>query len=108
MTANYELLKRLYAFGASGSPADAELAADALEYISALEHSVVLDRPGSEMSFAQLVFMLGLVHAALENKQNHECLKAAAQRCNRLPFHLFALRAQLTDILDAAEMEVAR
>lgn len=107
MTSNYELLKRLYAFGASGSPDDAELAADALEYISTLEHAV-LDRPGSEMSFAQLVFMLGLAHAALENEKNHECLKAAAHRCGRLPFHLFALRGQLTEILDAAELEVAR
>ena len=107
MTANHELLKRLYAFGASGSPADAELAADTLEYISTLEHAV-FDRTFGETSFAQLVAMLGLAHAAMENEHNHASLKAAARRCRRLPFHLFALRRQLTEILDAAEMEGAR
>jgi len=103
---NLELLRRLYAVGAAGSWEDAQLAADTLSYISALEHSV--PEPSRDVSFSQLVLMLGHAYRALADERNRVHLKTAARQCGRLPFHLFALRGQLTDILDAVEMEVAR
>lgn len=106
MINNLELLRRLYAVGAAGSWEDAQLAADTLSYISALEHAV--PEPGRDVSFAQLVFILGHAYRALANERNREYLKAAARQCGRLPFHLFALRGQLTEILDAVEMEGVR
>lgn len=107
MINNIELLKRLYATAASGKCDDPKLASDVLDYISALEHAVLEDGRGV-ISFAQLLLILGQAHGALTNVRNRESLKAAARQSPKLPFHLFALREQLTEILDEAGTEVIR
>ena len=99
-----ELLKRLHAVLKAASWEDAQLVADTLSYISALEHTI--SAPSHEVSLEQLMFMLGQAHGAL--RRNRASLTAAVRHGATIPYHVVALRDCLNAILNDAGVEVVQ